>query len=190
MFGPNIRFNWKKIYLLFKNYFDNDLDPLDQVFLADYHGKLMYDFIPTSMKFFHHFNLTGGFPFLHPSVVDISIKIPPSWKYDQRRNIGKIPLRDLISKHDISQLSLEKKGFGMDLRNLWSRTAKDITISTLDNGRIFEDEIINRDFYNRSLKRISETLDTRYISKMLQLLSLEIWYKMFVTSETGPNTSL
>ena len=41
-----------------------------------------------------------------------------------------------------------------------------------------------------SLKRIDDTLDVRYISKLLQLLSLEIWYRMFVTSEISSKNTL
>ncbi len=190
MFGPKLQFDWTKIYLLFKDYFDNDLDPLDQVFIADYHGKLMYDFVPTNRKLFDHFKLLGIAPLLDPSVIDMSIKIPPSMKYDRTRNIGKLQLRDIVDNQEIGQLSDKKIGFGMDLSWLWSRTAKEIVTSSLENGRIFEDKLINKEFYDRSLKRISDTLDVRYISKMLQLLSLEIWYKMFVTFEISSKTLL
>ena len=190
MFGHGLPFNWTKILSLFKNYFNNNLDPLDQVFMADYHGKLMYDFVPTNAKFFKYFEVLGIAPLLDASVVDISIKIPPTSKYDRVRNIGKIPLRDIISKHSGEMPSENKIGFGMDLPNLWNRIGKEIVVSTLDKGRIFEDNLIQRDFYHRSLKRISDTLDIRYISKMLQLLSLEIWYKMFVTFEISSKTTL
>ena len=190
MFGPKLQFDWTKIYLLFKDYFDNDLDPLDQVFIADYHGKLMYDFVPTNRKLFDHFKLLGIAPLLDPSVIDMSIKIPPSMKYDRTRNIGKLQLRDIVDNQEIGQLSDKKIGFGMDLSWLWSRTAKEIVTSSLENGRIFEDKLINKEFYDRSLKRISDTLDVRYISKMLQLLSLEIWYKMFVTFEISSKSLL
>jgi asparagine synthase (glutamine-hydrolysing) len=190
MFGPKLQFSWDRIYMLFKNYFDNDLDPLDQVFTADYHGKLMHDFVPANSKLFNHFKVTGIAPLLDPSVIDISMRIPPSLKYDRTRNIGKLQLRDILSRQNTVVLSDKKIGFGMDLGSLWTRIAKEIVTSTLDNGRIFEDGIINKQFYTKSLKRISDTLDVRYISKMLQLLSLEIWYKMFVTFEIGSKTSL
>lgn len=190
MFGPKLQFSWDRIYMLFKNYFDNDLDPLDQVFTADYHGKLMHDFVPTNSKLFNHFKVTGIAPLLDPSVIDISMRIPPSLKYDRTRNIGKLQLRDILSRQNTLVLSDKKIGFGMDLGTLWTRIAKEIVTSTLDNGRIFEDGIINKQFYTKSLKRISDTIDVRYISKMLQLLSLEIWYKMFVTFEIGSKTSL
>lgn len=190
MFGPKLRFDWSKIYSIFKTYFDNDLEPLDQVFMADYHGKLMYDFVPVNRKFLEHFNLIGVTPLLDPSLVEIAIRMPPSAKFDKKRNIGKIPLRDIVGKQDLKRVSDKKIGFGMDLEDLWRRVAKDIVTSILDKGRVFEDQLINKDFYDRSLKRITDSHDVRYISKMLQLLSLEVWYRMFVTFEISSKTLL
>ncbi|HEX6067405.1 MAG TPA: asparagine synthase C-terminal domain-containing protein, partial [Nitrososphaera sp.] len=51
VFGPKIRFSWDRIHLLLKGHFDNSLAPLDQVFLADYNGKLLYDWIPANIAF-------------------------------------------------------------------------------------------------------------------------------------------
>jgi asparagine synthase (glutamine-hydrolysing) len=190
MFGPALQFNWNKIYSLFKEYFDNDLHPLDQVFLADYNGKLMYDFVPVNTKFFDHFNLLGIAPLLEHSVVDMSLKIPQSLKYDMKRNMGKLPLRKIASKWDATNLFDKKIGFGMNLYDLWIRVGKEIVNSTLDKARIFEDRLISKDFYNRSLLRIADSHDVRYISKMLQLLSFEVWYRMFVTFDISSNTTL
>ena len=190
MFNPSMNFDWESIYSLFRGYFENDLDPLDQIFMADYYGKLVHDFIPSNEKFFKHFKMKGIAPMLDASIVEKAFKIPPSLKYDSSKNIGKIPLRKIIARHDSSLILDTKVGFGMDLKSLWQRGAKGIVVSNLENGRIFEDKIINKEFYNQSLKRIDETLDVRYISKMLQLLSLEIWYKMFITMEMSPKNLL
>ncbi len=190
MFGEKLHFRWDSIYSLFRTYFDNDLGPIDQVFMADYHGKLMYDFVPANKKFFDHFNLLGIAPLLDTSIIDMSTNMPPSLKYDPGANIGKIPLRKIIASHDVNRVSNNKIGFGMDLKSLWIRVAKEIVSSNLDKGRIFEDKLINKEFYNSSLKRIDDTMDVRYISKLLQLLSLEIWYKMFVTFEISSKTLL
>jgi asparagine synthase (glutamine-hydrolysing) len=78
----------------------------------------------------------------------------------------------------------------MDLKKLWSRNGKEIVTSALPDASIFRDKIISREFYERSIKKIEETYDVRYISKMLQLLSLEIWYKMFITFEVSSNYTL
>ena len=202
MFGANLKkkFSWSSIYLLLRKYFDNSLDPLEQVLLADYHGKLMYDFIPTNEKYFKHFNIDGVAPLLSPEIIDLSVRVPANMKYDVVSNTGKIQLREIIRRNYgngssssssssafQSQLIDNKKvGFGViNLYKFWHRIAKDIVTSNLENGIIFADKIISREWYIKSLKRIEEHKDPRYIAKMLQLLSLEIWYKLFVKSEIG-----
>jgi asparagine synthase (glutamine-hydrolysing) len=190
IFGENIRFDWSSIYSLLKMYFDNQLDPLDQVFLADYNGKLIYDFVPANDKFFIHFGVTGLSPILDNKIIDMAFTIPPSVKFSRETNTGKIPLREILSDLNGKNISDTKIGFGMDLKKLWSSSAKEIVTSTLSNASIIRDKIINREFYERSIKKIEETYDVRYISKMLQLLSLEIWYKMFITFEVSSKYSL
>ena len=44
MFDSKLQFDWEQIYYLLRTHFYNDLAPLDQVLMADYYGKLMYDF--------------------------------------------------------------------------------------------------------------------------------------------------
>lgn len=191
--GTQIKFTWSSIYQLIRKYFDNNLDPLEQVLLADYHGKLMYDFIPSNENFFKHFNITGIAPLLGSQVIDMAMKIPAPLKYDFESNIGKIQLREII-KHNMAGYFSDRNrkiGFGMDLAKFWSRFGKEIVVSNLDKGRIFEDKIINKEWYNKSLARINENKETtRYMNKMLQLLSLEIWYKLFITSEINANFSI
>jgi asparagine synthase (glutamine-hydrolysing) len=190
IFGENIRFDWSSIYSLLRKYFDNQLDPLDQVFLADYNGKLIYDFVPTNDKFFNHFGVTGLSPILDHKIIDMSFKIPPSAKFNSKTNMGKIPLRKILSNLNGSNISDTKIGFGMDLKKLWSRNAKEIVTSTLSDASIFRDKVISHDFYQWALNKIEEIQDLRYISKLLQLLSLEIWYKMFITFEWSSKHSL
>ena len=190
IFGDNIKFDWSSIYSLLRPYFDNGLDPLDQVFLADYNGKLIYDFVPTNDKFFSHVGITGISPILDKKIIDMSFRIPPSVKFNKESNMGKIPLREILSEQDSKNVSDTKIGFGMDLKKLWTSSAKEIVISTLSNASVFRDKIISSDFYDRAMRKIEETGDLRYMSKMLQLLSLEIWYKMFITFELSPKSSL
>ena len=195
MFGSSVEFKWSSIYETLKQYFDNDLDPLEQVLLADYHGKLMYDFVPTNQKYFTHFGINGVAPLLSEDVITLSEKIPARVKYDYQANIGKIPLREILKRNvsqEISHLIEDKKmGFSMDLTKFWIKYGKEIVTSNLDRARIFEDNIINRDWYFKSMRRIDEDrFSVRDISKMLQLLSLEIWYRLFITGEITPKFCL
>jgi asparagine synthase (glutamine-hydrolysing) len=188
MFGANTKFAWTEIYQILKEYFDNALEPLEQVLLADYHGKLMYDFIPANQRYFDNFDINGVAPMLSDDIITLSEKIPAGMKYDYKTNTGKIQLREIIRRVGSPQLihlvEDKKMGFSVDLSKLWINHGKEVVTSNLDRARIFEDKIINREWYIRALHRIDEDqYDIRDISKMLQLLSLEIWYKLFVTSE-------
>jgi asparagine synthase (glutamine-hydrolysing) len=188
MFGANTKFAWTDIYQILKEYFDNALEPLEQVLLADYHGKLMYDFIPANQRYFDYFDINGVAPLLSDDIINLSEKIPAGMKYDYKNNMGKIQLREIIRRLGSPELTHlvedEKMGFSVDLSKLWINEGKEVVTSNLDRARIFEDKIINRDWYINALRRIGEDqYDVRDISKMLQLLSLEIWYKLFVTSE-------
>jgi asparagine synthase (glutamine-hydrolysing) len=188
MFSNKAEFDWSPIYSLLRAYFDNSLHPLDQVLLADYNGKLMHDFVPTNDKYYRFYKLRGISPLLDNDVIDLSISIPSDMKYDLASNIGKNPLREILRKYEPSfgSYSSLKVGYGMNLINLWTSSGREIVNTFLDNGRIFEDYIIDKNWYYRSLKRIDENLDLRYISKLLQLLSLEVWYRIFVTAEMNP----
>jgi len=205
--GTLVKFDWAAIYELLRNYFDNKLDPLEQVLLADYNGKLMYDFVPTNERFFEHLEITGVAPLLSSKIIDMSMKIPASLKYDFGSNTGKVPLREVIKRNNVDDSmglnftdgDKRKIGFGMNLTKFWLRSAKEIVTSNLDRGRIFEDKIINKAWYSKSLDKIAsenyknkeeQEQGPRYISKMLQLLSLEIWYKLFVTHEISANYSI
>ncbi len=195
IFGANIKFSWSPIYRILKRYFDNDLEPLDQVLLADYHGKLMYDFVPTNQRYFAHFSINGVAPLLSDDVITLSEKIPPKIKYDYQTNVGKIQLREILKRNVTPELfhliEDRKMGFSIELTKFWSKYGKETVTSHLDKARIFEEKIISREWYLKSLRRIDEdNSKVRDISKMLQLLSLEIWYKLFVTYEISPKFSL
>ncbi len=189
MFAEELKFNWSSIYSLLTPYFSNNLGPLDQVMLADYNGKLMHDFVPTNDKYFRSFKLQGISPLLDNDVVELGFDLPSEMKYNTDSNVGKLPLREILQLYasDSDKKMNVKVGYGMDLVNLWNSCGKETVTMLLDKGRIFEDRLIDKNWYFRSLKRIDENDDLRYISKLLQILSLEVWYRIFVTSEMNPS---
>lgn len=188
MFANELKFDWSSIYFLLNSYFSNDLNPLDQVLLADYNGKLMHDFVPSNDKYFRFFKLQGFSPLLDNDVVEFGFDMPSEMKYSMENNIGKLPLREILRIYapDSDRKMNVKVGYGMDLVSLWNNTGRETVTMLLENGRVFEDSLIDKNWYLRSLKRVDENLDLRYISKLLQILSLEVWYRIFVTSEMNP----
>ena len=149
----------------------------------------MHDFVPTNDKYFRFFKLQGISPLLDNDVVELGFDLPSEMKYDIGSDIGKLPLRDILRIYapDAVKKMNVKVGYGMDLVSLWNSGGRETVTTLLDKGRIFEDNLIDKDWYFRSLKRINENLDLRYISKLLQILSLEVWYRIFVSSEMNPS---
>ena len=189
IFNSKTNFSWKSINSIFMPFFDNSLSPLTQVFLADYNGKLLYNFSIIANKINQFFNLKPVTPILDPELISYASHLSPESKYDLNKNKGKIPLRFLLSKHKCDSLiSKEKLGFSVHTINLWNSIGKELCELYLDNARIVEDGWINKEWIYSNIKK--SDLDVKYVNKFLGLLSLEIWYRLFITKEMNAKTKL
>ena len=189
IFNLKTNFSWKSINSIFEPFFNNSLSPLDQVFLADYNGKLLYNFSTIGNKINTFFNLKPITPILDPNLISYASKIDSKLKYDPLKNLGKIPLKKLLIKYECDSLvSKEKLGFSVNTINLWNSIGKELCHSYLDNARIVEDGWINKEWITSHIRRTD--LDVKYINKFLGLLALEIWYRLFVTKEMNSTTKL
>ena len=189
IFNSKTHFSWKSINLIFEPFFDNSLSPLNQVFLADYNGKLLYNFSTIGNKINQFFNLKPITPILEPKLISYASHIRPELKYNSLKNIGKIPLRKLLIKYQSDSLvSKEKLGFSVNTINLWNSIGKDLCNSYLNDARIVEDGWINKEWISSYIQK--PDLDVKYINKLLGLLSLEIWYRLFITKEMNSKTKL
>jgi len=189
IFNQKTDFSWKSINSIFKPFFDNSLSPLNQVFLADYNGKLLYNFSIIGNKINQFFNLKPVTPILNSKLISYASQINPDLKYNSLINSGKIPLRKLLTKYECDSLiSKEKLGFSVNTINLWNSIGKELCHSYLDNSRIVEDGWINKEWISSHITK--PDLDVKYVNKFLGLLSLEIWYRLFVTKEMNSTTKL
>ncbi len=196
MFYKDFNFSWDKIYKNFQSYFDNDLYPLNQVFLADFNGKLLYDWIPSNYYFGKFLNLEIKSLFLDSDIISFSTMIPWNIKYDIDLDVGKLPLLHLLNKFPgFKNFSGIKKGFSLNLSTMWNNYGRDIVKSYLGlESEIVKSKIINYDWMDRAIKFVESTQDTdmrlRYINKLLSLLALEIWYKIFILKTLNIHTKL
>jgi asparagine synthase (glutamine-hydrolysing) len=189
LFGNKSNFSWNTIYDLLLPYFDNPLSRLDQVFLADYNGKLLYNFNPVNTSIAKSFDIELLTPLLNDNLISYGLTIPNQLKYNSTQNIGKLPLRDLLVKNQADSLiSKEKLGFNVNTVNLWKSTGHSTCKEFFDNSRIVEDGWINNEWIKKHIDE--ENLDIKYINKFLGLLAFEIWYRLFITKELSPNTKL
>jgi asparagine synthase (glutamine-hydrolysing) len=189
VFGPKCKFSWNRIYDILIPYFDNKLSRLDQVLLADYNGKLLYNFSLINTKLHEHFKIDAISPLLTNELISYVIPLSNKFKYDQKSNVGKLLLRKLLRQLDADTLTTEEKfGFNVNTINLWKSHGFNLCKHYLSNSRIVEDGWIDENWINQYIDR--PDLDVRYINKFLGLLAFEIWYRLFVTKEMNKNTRL
>ena len=188
LFGERIEFNWEQIHQKILPFFDNSLSLIQQVFLADYNGKLLYNFSPINSALHDGFSMTSITPLLSKEIISYASQLLPELKYDEKKNIGKIPLRNLLENYiDYSMLTQTKQGFSVNTHNLWKTYGYKLCEKYLNDARIVKDRWINPSWIENNLKA---DLDIKYINKFLGLLAFEIWFRLFVTSEINENDVL
>ena len=189
MFGHKAKFQWNKIHQNFFKYFNNPLTKLEQVFLADYNGKLKCDWIPALNKIHKHLEIDGFSPFLNRKLIKFSAKLDLDKKYDFKTNTGKLPLRKILEKKKI-KLNNSKIGFSPNLPQFWKNHGMELIDRYLFESRIAKDGWINQDWIIKSYAKSIKNNDIRYINKLLSILSFEIWYRLFITKEIKKSQKL
>ena len=186
IFGQKITFSWEDIYASLSKHFRNPLNVLGKTFLADYNGKLLYDFAPTNSTFAKHFGHKTLAPLLNNEVIYAAAHLPHYLKYDHRNNIGKIFLRRiLLENFAYKSATKPKTGFGMNRVEMWQKT-KDSILSLFDEARCVEEGLISKEWLSEAVgKADTEENGTRlrYITKIFMILALEVWVRLFVTKE-------
>lgn len=196
IFNKKLDFSWLKIYENFRSYFENDLYPLNQVFLADFNGKLLHDWIPSNHEFGKYLELNINSLFLNPEMIALSTKLHWEVKYDYEKDIGKLPLLSILNDYlGFNNFHNIKKGFSLNLLNLWKNYGKEIILHYLHkDSDVVKNDIINIEWIDKAIRLVDESLNynmrIRYISKLLSVLSLEIWHQLFVSDKLKPSFKL
>ena len=189
IFNKKCGFSWNSIYNILLPFFDNNLPRLEQVYLADYNGKLLYNFNPINSRLTDYFEMNSLIPLLNNKLLETAPHIASKYKYDIGNEIGKVPLRAILAKNNAESLiTKEKLGFSVNTINLWKSYGHDLCKEFLDNSRVVKDGWINNDWI---IKHIDNSdLDVKYINKFLGILALEIWFRIFITKEMRGHESL
>lgn len=179
---PKMRFSWQYVRNLLVEYFVNPLPPLRQVLLADYHGKLRWDWVPMYRKWARHFKLTLISPFLEPDVMQFGHSMPTNLLF--KNGEGKILLRESLRQSGAPEniVKQPKSGFGVgSLDELWTNEGKSI-FSRFFFGKmaaVVECKFIRQEWVEGFSDRLGDyERDPRYLSKALQLIAFETWCRM------------
>jgi asparagine synthase (glutamine-hydrolysing) len=186
MFGSRIRFLWEDIYASLANHFENPLSKLGQIFLADYNGKLLYDFAPTNTTFAKHFGQNMFAPLLSDEVIYTATHLPYHLKYDHKNNMGKIFLRQILMENFAYKSAIKPKiGFGMNRLEMWQKT-KDSMKALFDEARCVEMGIIDNAWLVEAQRKAHferDEIRLRYVTRLFMILALEVWLRLLVTKE-------
>lgn len=184
MFHSSVKFDWNNIYKYLQPYFSNKLEPMNQVMLADFNGKLIYDFIPTSNEICRKYKLYPAKLFLHPQIISYARHLPINQKYDFKTQKGKLILRKISKRLAIKHLD-EKKGFSPNLWLDWEEKGETICESYLmkKDSHIFTQKIINYNWIKHAFNKVKQDNDIRYLNRLISILALEIWIRIFITKE-------
>ena len=176
IFSKKINFQWNLIYEQLKPYFDNPLSPLDQVMLADYNGKLLYNFSIINSSLSKHYKLKQITPLLSEELIRKSCQIQSNKKFDLKQNHGKLILRKILNDYKIEKLvSREKLGFSVNTETLWQNYGFDMANKYLTDSLLIQDGWIEKNWIKSNL--YSKEIDIRHINKLLGILAMEIWYR-------------
>ena len=191
LFGKNIQFKWDLIYKYFKPYFSNSLHPLQQVMLADFNGKLMYDFIPTSKSVCSYYGLKGVSPFLDSTVIKFGLSINLQEKYDKITQKGKLVLRKIAKNMNIKHIA-EKRGFSPELWFDWKKQGKKIFEKYIfsKDSEIVKNELINDKWISTAFEYVENDGSILYLNRLTSILALEIWFRIFITKEMNVDKKL
>ena len=112
-----------------------------------------------------------------------------SEKYNLKNNLGKLPLRLILKKNKHDHLvGSQKLGFNVNTIKLWKNYGKDICKEFLTDARIVKEGWINNDWIKKYIDK--SNLDIKFVNKFLGILSLEIWYRLFITKEISSELKL
>jgi asparagine synthase (glutamine-hydrolysing) len=189
LFSKKSNFQWSEIYDILLPYFDNTLNPLEQVFLADYNGKLLYNFSIFNNKILESLKIKPIIPLLSKEMITHSLKMSIEQKYDSNNNVGKLPFRDILKKHNMLHFFDNKKlGFSVNTINLWKNSGKELCEHYLLDSKLVQDSWISKDWI---LKHIDKNdIEIRYVNKFFGLLAYEIWYRIHITHDMNLNSKI
>ena len=109
IFNQKSEFSWNSIHDTLLSFFDNNLPRLEQVYLADYNGKLLYNFNPINSRITDYFKINQLAPLLNNELLTSATPIPTKYKYDIDNEIGKLPLRTILEKNNVASLVNQRK---------------------------------------------------------------------------------
>ncbi|HEX6067499.1 MAG TPA: hypothetical protein VFZ05_01750, partial [Nitrososphaera sp.] len=111
-------------------------------------------------------------------------------KYCQDTATGKLPLRSILKKQGLPAEPV-KKGFSVDTIALWDRGAREIAVRYVNpDSEVVRAGVISGAWVEKAHARLNNAPDFRHVNKMLGILALEVWWRLFVSNSMSKSEKL
>ena len=172
LFGPELKFEWNMVLEHILPFFANSLPVINQIFFADFNGKLAHLFAKKQRIFSKVYDIDAYSPYLAPEIIEYGTHLDSSMKI--MGEVGKIPLRQIAARHDLA-VTPKKYGFSHDTVKDWNGAgwAEAHNDLTDPNNQMFAKGLISYDWVKRHATNEQSRYDVRYVNKFLQLMALE-----------------
>jgi len=196
LFGTKFKKNKKNSYTskdlisFFIPTFDNKLNYINQIFLADFNYKLRLDFNKVDTIFANKEKMQIHSPFLKKNIIKFATHIPHQYKLSKKNS--KMILRDILKKIGAPKQIYEKpkKGWGMRPTTIWNKGLSDKCEKFLIDGTLVRDGWIDRQWLKETFqfiekkKRSNSKTVYPFINKMWDILGFEIFYIQRILNES------
>lgn len=160
----------------FKNYFENDNDPFDNIFRFEYDNFLV--------KNLHYLDrmcmansVEGRVPFLDKHLIEFAFSLPRDFKISATGKTKKILKEAYASKIPSYVINRRKAGFGMPLRSIFSDAKK--VYSLLDKDFFSSFDFFSINHIERCIKKHAEGAEDNS-ALIYALICYRIWHKKFI----------
>ena len=166
----------------YKQFFNNENMFIDQVLSADFNEKLVNDFLLVDDRTSMAHSVESRVPFLDYNLVDFSMNIPSDIVLKDREGkyILKQAMKDILPK-DV--LNKKKQGFASGMYEVYINEGREIMQQILPEGNLVREDYIDKEYINKILNAVPNPKLSLHYGVMLNLLTAEIWYRIFIEGD-------
>lgn len=184
LYGPKLlKAQLRDIKEPFEPYFTKRAQLMKQFMEADFQVKMVDDFlfVEDSMSMAHA--LESRVPFLENNLVDFAFTIPPTLKWKDGR--GKYVFRKAIRPYLPKEVFRKRKqGFGSNVFLTYLNEVHEVAKQRLPEGNIVSEGLLSKKYLNRVLTHKPTPDLTKHYCLALSLFTFEIWYDIYMKSES------
>ncbi len=182
IYAPDfLRHRFRPVIKVFEPYFvpRDGFTPLDQVYFAEFHTKMVNDYLLTEDRMSMSHSVEERVPFLDLDLVRLGFSIPARQK--MRRNRTKYLLRKAMAPYLPPQILRKKKwGFTINPYLQFKKDLKSTAERVLTRPRIEADGIFNYDYIATILKTPPHPRLRWHYNFIWVLTGFYIWKQMFL----------